>query len=402
MNGKKMPETILVVDDMVDNRNLLRVILKKQGYEIVESADGETAIVTCMQTLPDLVLLDILMPKKNGYEVCAELKGNETTRDIPVIFLSAKNEAADKIRGLELGAVDYITKPFDKGEVIARVKTQLQIYKLTQSLLEANRQLTDYQKRIEADLKAAGQIQKSLIPSDGPKTDNFNFAWCFVPCEHIGGDIFNFHYLDETHLSIYILDVSGHGVPSAMVTVSVHQRLQPGIGGLTKQAIDSPPYYAIVPPSKVLDQLDREYPMERFDKHFTMAYLILNTQTGCIRYTSAAHPMPVLVRASGEIELLDLGGTIVGLGGIIPFEEGEIRMQKGDRLYLYTDGIVEYFNEAGEMYGEDRFYRNLIKDRGATLPETCRHVVESLSRFGGEHKAKDDITLVAIECLRTA
>ncbi|WP_051957925.1 PP2C family protein-serine/threonine phosphatase [Desulfobacter vibrioformis] len=396
-----MSETILVVDDMVDNRNLLRVILKKQGYEIVESADGEAAIATCMQTLPDLVLLDIVMPKKNGYEVCDELKDNETTRDIPVIFLSARNEAADKIRGLELGAVDYITKPFDKGEVIARVKTQLQIYKLTRSLVAANRQLTENQKKIEEDLKAAGHIQKSLIPSDAPKTRNFNFAWCFVPCEHIGGDIFNFHHLDENHLSVYILDVSGHGVPSAMVTVSVHQRLQPGIGGLTKQITDTPPYYTIVPPSKVLDQLDHEYPMERFDKHFTMAYLILNTQTGAIRYTSAAHPMPVLVRASGEIELLDMGGSIVGLGGIIPFEEGEITMHKGDRLYLYTDGIVEFFNEAGEAYGEDRFYSNLMKYNGEALEQTCRQMVESLNHFGGERKAQDDITLVAIECCQT-
>lgn len=398
-----MPETIHVVDDTEDNRNLLRVILKKQGYNIVESADGQTAIDTCMQTLPDLILLDVLMPKKNGYEVCAEFKSNKATRDIPVIFLSAKNEAADKIRGLELGAVDYITKPFNKGEVIARVKTQLQIYKLTQSVLEANRQLTDKQKRIEEDLKAAAQIQKSLIPSDCPNTENFDFAWSFIPCEHVGGDIFNFHRLDETHLSIYILDVSGHGVPAAMVTVSVHQRLQPGPGGLAKQINDFPPYYDILPPSKVLDQLDREYPMDRFDKYFTMAYLILNIQTGSIRYTSAAHPMPVLVRASGEIERLDAGGTIVGLGeGIFPFEEGEVRMQAGDRLYLYTDGIIEYFNEAGEMYGEDRFCRNLIKYQDETLQGTCRRVIESLSLFGGEHKADDDITLVAIECRRTA
>ena len=297
--------------------------------------------------------------------------------------------------------MDYITKPFNKGEVLARVKTQLHIYKLTQSLLEANRLLTDKQKRIEDDLKAAGQIQKSLIPSHAPKTENFNFAWSFVPCEHIGGDIFNFHHLDETHLSIYILDVSGHGVPSAMVTVSLHQRLQPGTGGITKQPIDAAPYYTIVPPSQVLDQLDREYPMERFDKHFTMAYLTLNTQTGTIKYSCAAHPMPVLVRASGDIELLELGGTIVGLGGIIPFEQGEVRMHKGDRLYLYTDGIIEHFNESGEMYGEDRFYRNLIKYRDADLQETCGRMIESVNRFGGEHKAKDDITLVGIECRKT-
>ena len=388
-----MSERILIIDDNIVNRNLLHVILKKNGYKLLEASDGEEGLEVCSHELPDLVLLDIIMPKKDGYEVCSELKAQERTKDIPIIFLSAKDDASDKIRGLELGAVDYITKPFDKGEVLARVRTQIKIHKLTKSLIEK-------QKKLEEDLKAAAQIQKSLIPSTYPETENFSFAWRFIPCEYSGGDIFNIHRLDENHLAVYVIDVSGHGVPSAMVTVSVTQSLLPNTGLILKKTATIPPYYTITPPVEVLNQLDQEYPMERFDKYFTIAYLIINTKTGQIRYSSAAHPMPVLIRSSGEIELPEKGGPIISMGDMIPFEEGEVNMKSGDRLYLYTDGIVEYSNDTGEQYGEERFHNELLKHRKAPLDTTCDRVIESLMSFGGHIKAQDDITLVALECIR--
>ena len=386
-----MSDKILIVDDNALNRNLLRLILRKHGYELIEATDGEQGIEICSNELPDLVLLDIIMPRKDGYEVCSELKANERTKDIPIIFLSAKDEASDKIKGLELGAVDYITKPFDKGEVLARVRTQIKIHNLTKSLMEK-------QEKLEEDLKAAAHIQNSLIPSTYPKVENFSFAWRFIPCEYSGGDIFNIHRLDENNLAVYIIDVSGHGVPSAMVTVSVNQSLLPTTGMILKRSSTMPPYYTIAPPVEVLKQLDKEYPMERFDKYFTIAYFIINSKTRQIRYSSAAHPMPVLIRTSGEIKLLEKGGPIISMGDIIPFEEGKISMYPGDRLYLYTDGIVDYVNENGERYGEERFYNELLNHRKERLDAICGRVIDSLIFFGGNIKAHDDITLVALEC----
>ena len=394
-----MAEKILIVDDSLDNRNLLAVILKKSGYEIIEAIDGEQAIDLTLSYLPDLVLLDIIMPKKDGYQVCGELKHDNRAKNIPIIFLSAKSETKDKIKGLRLGGADYITKPFNKGEVLARVKSQLKIRNLTKSLIDANNQLLEKQKKIDEDLKAAAHIQKSLIARIPPKVKNFVFSWRFIPCDRIGGDIFNIHRLDESHLSIYVVDVSGHGVPSAMVTVSVSQALSPQTGSALKKKLDKFPYYKIIPPAEVLKNLDQEYPIERFDKYFTIAYLIINTQSGVIYYSSAAHPMPVLVRANGEIETLCEGGTIVGMGGVIPFEEGTVRMRQGDRLFLYTDGIVEYFNETGEYYGKERFYRELVKNRKKPIDTACERVIESLMSYGKGTNPQDDITLLAIECL---
>jgi sigma-B regulation protein RsbU (phosphoserine phosphatase) len=255
-----------------------------------------------------------MMPKKDGYQVCEELKRNDRSAHIPIIFLSAKSQVEDKIRGLDLGGADYVTKPFDRGEVLARVRTQLNIAWLTKEIMNANKELLRKQKRLDEDLEAAAGIQQSLLPQESPDMKNVAVAWRFMPCESIGGDIFNVVQLDETHLAIYMLDVSGHGVPSALVTVSVSQMLQTHRGLLLKKSIKPPPYYEIRSPAEVLNLLDQEYPIERFNKYFTISYLILDLKEGLIRYSNAAHPSPILLHMDGTLELLAEGGTIIGMG----------------------------------------------------------------------------------------
>jgi sigma-B regulation protein RsbU (phosphoserine phosphatase) len=390
-------ERILIVDDSRDNRNLLRVILKKHGYDLLEAADGEQALKTVEHEDLDLILLDIIMPVKDGYQTCEILKSNKDSQDIPVIFLSAKDDVSDKIRGLELGAADYITKPFNKAEVVARVKTQLKIHGLTRSLARANDELLEKQNRLEEDLAAAAEIQQSLIPASSPEVENCCFAYRFIPSDLSGGDIFNVHRLDEEHVAIYIVDVSGHGVPAAMVTVSVAQSLQPHGRTILKEHQPGHPYYRLASPVEVLNKLDQQYPMERFDKYFTTVYMVLNTRTGELQYSNAAHPLPILLRNSGQIELLEAGGPIIGMGNMVPFEPGECTLKPGDRLYLYTDGISEFANHNDEFFDEDRMYVELIRHRNRSLDESCEKLLQALQEFAGGRKAQDDISLLALE-----
>lgn len=391
-------ETILIVDDSRDNRNLLKIILKKHGYVLFEAANGEEALEIALQQNIDLILLDIVMPVKDGYETCETLKSQKDTEDIPIIFLSAKGDAADKIKGLKLGAADYITKPFNKAEVVARVKTHLKIHGLSRSLAKANLELLDKQARIEEDLFAAAQIQYSLIPRSNPEITHCTFASRFIPSDLSGGDIYNVHNLDEQHTAIYIIDVSGHGVPAAMVTVAVAQSLQPHGQTILKEPLPDPPYYKLTSPVEVLNTLDKQYPIERFDKYFTMVYLLLNHQTGKVAYANAAHPMPCIIRNSGELELLEAGGPIISMGNMVPFEPGECTLYPGDRLYLYTDGIVEFENTNNEFFDEDRLYNKLIESRNLSLDESCEAVIKCLKTFAGSiDNAQDDITLVALE-----
>ncbi len=391
-----MAEKVLVVDDSSVNRTLLAAILTKAGFEIAEAQSGEEALAKVAEFLPDLVLLDIMMPGIDGYEVCAALKADERTAAIPVIFLSALSEAADKIKGLETGGADYVTKPFDKGEVLARVRSQLKIRNLTQRLMQTNRELMEKQRKLDEDLKAAAIIQSSLLPTRPPTFHNLTIAWRFQPCDLIGGDIFNVCQLDECHLGIYMVDVSGHGVPGAMVTVSVSQALQPESGYL-KKSQDDYPHYEIVSPVEVCRALDREYPIERFDKHFTIIYAVLNAHSGRLKYCSAAHPPPVLLRADGRIELLDRIGTFIGLDGIVPFEEDEKQLADGDRLVFYTDGVVECEDEKGVFFGQERLLALLRKLQEEPLERLLDNLLAALVGFTGAAGFRDDVSLVGIE-----
>ena len=392
-----MPEMVFIVDDNMVNRKLLAAILKKEGYSLLEAEDGEQAVEMTFREMPDLILLDIMMPKKDGYEVCAELKNDSRTANIPIIFLSAKSQIEDKIKGLDLGGADYVTKPFDRGEVLARVRVQLKISRLTRKLIGANEELLRKQEILDEDLKAAAGIQRSLLPQSIPETETLDMAWRFMPCDRIGGDIFNVVRLDEDHWGIYMLDVSGHGVPSALVAVSVSQMLHTQHNRLLKKTKKEAPYYEIVPPSQVLNALDREYPIDRFDKFFTISYIIIDTHSNRITYSNAAHPPPVLIRRDGELELLEKGGTIIGMGGVLPFEEGSVQVRSGDRLFVYTDGIIEYRNEARELYGGERFYAELSRLRDRSITDLIDGVINAIMRFGNDQPPQDDVTLLGLE-----
>jgi phosphoserine phosphatase RsbU/P len=392
-----MAEAVFIVDDNKVNRKLLALILRKEGYALLEAEDGEEALEIAFREIPDLILLDIMMPKKDGYEVCTTLKGDRRTAHIPIIFLSAKSETEDKIKGLDLGAADYVTKPFVREEVIARVRAQLKISRLNRELLAANAELINKQEKLDEDLKAAAGIQRSLLPKRIPHMCPLNVAWQFMPCERIGGDIFNVVRLDEKHWGIYVLDVSGHGVPSALVAVSVSQMLHAEHDRMLKQKIDDPPYYEIVSPSRVLENLDREYPIDRFDKYFTMSYVVIDTASNRITYSNAAHPPPVLMHKDGGLEFLTEGGTIIGLGGMLPFEEGRTEMRQGDRLFLYTDGILEYQNGDGELFGQNRLYGQISTLKHRSIEDHTNAIINGIMDFGDHVPPQDDVTLLGIE-----
>jgi phosphoserine phosphatase RsbU/P len=388
-----MSSKILIVDDGFD-RKIISRILYREGYEVIEAEDGAEGLKLCLETLPDLVLLDINMPKLDGYGLCSLLGQNEQTTNIPVIFLTSMDDSRDKIIGLEMGAVDYITKPYDISEVTARIKNQLKIYHLTKDLLRVNNELREKQLQLDTDLKAAALIQKSLLPSNHLQIDNIDLEWRFYPCDLIGGDIFNILRLDKDHLAIYMIDVSGHGVPAALVTVSITQTLHSHMENYKSIKCDGQCNY-MLHPSDLLLTLDKEYPMERFDKYFTMIYMVLNLRNGNLIYSNAAHPYPVLLNSQNKLELLKEGGSIIGLRGGIPFSEGMINLRSGDKIILYTDGLIEYQNNKGDFYGENKFYNFLIKNINQSINNLTGDLFNELRQFGNGATLRDDISFLA-------
>jgi sigma-B regulation protein RsbU (phosphoserine phosphatase) len=271
-------------------------------------------------------------------------------------------------------------------------------------LKKLNRELIRKQDRIELDLLAAAEIQKSLLPRDSVGSDAMNFAWKFRPCEEIGGDIFNIIPLNEDHWAFYMIDVAGHGVQAAMIAVTVYQYLQSNNGILLSQTTKSVPTLKIYRPAEVLAFLDREYPFERFSSFFTMNYVVVNTAQGTLTASSAGHPPPVILRKNGKLILLKRGGRPIGTIDMrlsedepIVFPEEHHRIRAGDKLIFYTDGVTDYQNEQGQLYGAERFYKKLIELKDLPLSELIEKSFDSLFEFGQNEDPKDDISLLGLE-----
>lgn len=292
---------------------------------------------------------------------------------------------------------DILVQPENLAAVEDKVRSMLTTRKLFRQLEAARHQLAERQNELQESLRSAALIQRSLIPTRRSILHNLFFSWKFMPCKQVGGDLFNIVQLDEQTVMVYLVDVSGHGISSAMVTVSVHQSLSLHTSHLIKRKTDHPPYYEIASPKAVMQELEAEYPFERFQEFFTISYLLINSHTGEVRYSNAGHPPPLLLRNTGSTERLAAGGTVIGMGSQVKFEEGTTRMNAGDRLYLYTDGITEHVNAKEEAYGEERFLAHLLEQGNEPLESAVQNALIALRQFGGSTLPTDDVTLIGIE-----
>ena len=293
-------------------------------------------------------------------------------------------------------AAEWLFDPCNFEEVAARIDTLLTIQQLKREHNEIHVCAQSQQKELLDAFQSAAEIQQRLIPEGYPQYQQLSYAWRFMPSRKVGGDLFNVARLDENTVMTYLVDVSGHGISSAMVSVAIQQTLSPRTGHIPKRQTSTPPHYTITSPADVMAGLEREFPFERFEEFFTLVYLLIDEANGKVRYCSAGHPAPVLIRSNGQIQRLTAGGTIIGLGNLVDFEEGEIRMAAGDRLFLYTDGVTEHGLSTGEAFGEQRLIDCLRAHPSTGLEGTLEHTIQSVRQFGDSHEPQDDITLIGI------
>ena len=389
---------ILIVDDTPKNLQVLGSILRDSGYKVAVAQSGELALEFVQKRLPECILLDVMMPGIDGFETCRRLKADYATRDVPVLFITAVVETSEKVRAFEIGGVDYITKPFQAEEVLARVKTHAALRAMQRRLQVQNRELRRQKQEMDSDLQVAARIQQSLIPAKAPEIPQIRVAWQFIPCQYIGGDIFHIYQLDAAHIMLYLADVSGHGVAAAMLTVPIAQALSLNPNSFVRESCS--PDDAVVPPADVLRSLDEDFHSKQLKHYFSLVYLVLNVQTGELRYAKGGHPEPILVRAAGTVETLDATGHLIGMNAPASFEERTLTLQPHDRLFLYTDGITECFDPARKtMYGEARLRQTLQNSRTAPLQDACQQVMTSVMIHADQDSLGDDCTLVALEYL---
>jgi phosphoserine phosphatase RsbU/P len=255
---------------------------------------------------------------------------------------------------------------------------------------EQKRKLEKQQQQINQELETAGRIQISLLPDADLEIDNLRIAWKFEPSGHIGGDIFQIHKISEAQIGIYMLDVCGHGVSAALVAVTISQFLMSlhNFMRLTGRSFS---------PEEVMNRLDREFPMERFDCFFSIVHAALNIETGRFIYSNAGHMPPLILRASGRLEMLEKHGTPVGVGFGAAFGQEEKQLLAGDRLILYTDGLIENFGTDGERKGKDRFHAFLEKFRNLPTQDLVDGAFKDAGRRRGGAAPSDDMSLIAVE-----
>jgi phosphoserine phosphatase RsbU/P len=263
-------------------------------------------------------------------------------------------------------------------------------------LTALNRRLSEHQARLDEDLMAAAGIQKSLLPQNPPRISGLDMAWRFIPSEIIGGDVFNVFLLDDHHLGVYVLDVSGHGVQAALVTVSVSQMLLPHTGFVVRKKPAPASGSDITSPREVLELLDMEYPLERFDSFFSIIYIVLDVRDGSFSICNAGHLPALLFRRDGRIENIKKGGTVIGLGGMVPFEQQEEMLYKGDRLLLYTDGVTDFMNSRLERFGRERFTHVAGSLQNRPIHEMVNGIYEAMMAFGGGFPIQDDVSILGI------
>ncbi|MEX1232298.1 MAG: SpoIIE family protein phosphatase [Planctomycetaceae bacterium] len=397
-NDAGPPASILVVDDTPANLQVLAGMLKDRGYKVRPVPSGKLALLAAGRDPPDLILLDINMPEMNGFEVCEHLKADDKLKGIPIIFISALTEQLDKVKAFATGGVDYITKPFQMEELHARVETHLKLRSLQIELEETNAQLSKVNDRMARDLQAAAKIQETFLPHKILHIPCVNFAWSYQPCDELAGDGLCIIPLSEGQVGLYILDVSGHGVASALLSVTLSRLLSSPSEASSILIRDGDEGRCdIAPPAEVVARLNQLFPFDMATEQLTtMIYGILNSGTGEFRYVSAGHPGPVHLPYGSEPVILESEGVPIGLGDEA-YEERSVSLSAGDRLYLYTDGVIEAMNPAGDQFGTARLLKAIAQGGGEPLQENVAALLGEITRWHDSERPHDDISILAIE-----
>jgi len=265
----------------------------------------------------------------------------------------------------------------------------------------ANERMAEVNRRMERDLRAAAKIQGSFLPYGEPSLPGARFAWHYRPCDELAGDGLNILVLDDRHAAVYVFDVSGHGVASALLSVSLSRVLShpsdpSSVLGMGRADGAS---HRLSPPAQVAEQLNRMFPYdETSEQFFTMVYGLLDMTSSEFRYVSAGHPGLVHLPAAGPGAIVEVRGFPIGLAEF-PYEEQVLALEPGDRLYLYSDGIPEAMNAKSKVFGGDQMIQVLERARNETLEQGVRSLVGELKHWSGPAGLHDDVSIVAVEFL---
>ncbi|MGR3634570.1 MAG: PP2C family protein-serine/threonine phosphatase [Shimia sp.] len=397
---------VLVVDDSRVQRRILSVSLKREGYDVIEAASGQEALEICREGLPDLILSDWMMPGMSGLEFCAALRALPQDAYCYFILLTSKSEKAEVAQGFDAGADDFLTKPVNGYELRARISAGERILRMQHELTNKNRVIGDtldelqrLYDSLDADLLAAKKLQQSLVPDRFRDFGQGAVSLLLQSSGHVGGDLVGHYRISDTRVGLYSIDVSGHGISSALITARLAGYLS---SSSPEQNVAMQVYpdgsHEHLEPSEVVARLNEIILDEMETEHyFTMLLADVDLETGKIVMAQAGHPHPLIQRADGTTEQDGPGGLPVGLIPEAEFSQFELQMRPGDRLFMMSDGVTECPDTENGMLGEDGFEKMVDGLKDHPLDETLQAIVWQLDSFSGGQGFPDDISGILFE-----
>jgi PAS domain S-box-containing protein len=370
--------SVLIVDDNPDMRDFLTYLLKKQ-YAVHWAENGKAGLDAATRLSPDLIITDVMMPVMDGHELTRRLKDDGVLRHIPVIMLTAKAEMSHKLEGLEHGADDYLTKPFNSKELLARVKTLLKTREYEKSIFRRNHE-------IEQEMEVARLLQHRLLPERIIELPGYDSHAEYIPMDKVGGDFYDYTCQDR-FIDLFIADVSGHGLPGAFLAMMTKMSLESVID---RQST-----------SRTLGLVNDVICRSTVNSNYVTSFLCrIDTRSNNITFSNAGHVPPLVYRRnSGEVHELNARGMPLGWFRNLQIEEKEFQLLSGDRLVLYTDGITESMDPRRELFGDDRFREFIVANSALTPVDFCDTLLARLREFSQNDKFDDDLTLIVFDVL---
>jgi len=375
---------ILVVDDNDDNRYTLTMYLDLEGYQdVVTASDGEEAVGLLETESFDLVLLDVMMPRLDGFGVLAWLKAKGRLHHLPVIMISAQSEIESVVRCIELGAVDYLTKPFNKVLLRARLGSSLEKKRLRD-------QVSAHLARLERELDAARTLQLGMVPQSFPPP-GAAFPWdihaSIAPALEVGGDLYDVFRAPNGDLCFFIGDVSGKGMPAALFMARTKSLIRV-VTELT--AKDAP-----ADPAAIITRVNVELCDGNDVMMFVTLFFAVLSPTGALSYCNAGHNPPYCVAGGKVTPLAEAASLVLGVEPSVAYRTAQTQLAPGEGLFLYTDGVTEAFNTADAPYGEARLEAALVRSQ----PTSCaiiETVTADVAAFVKDAPRSDDIAMLAL------
>jgi sigma-B regulation protein RsbU (phosphoserine phosphatase) len=388
---------VLVVDDNDDKRFLLKSILDKT-FTVLEADNGTSALATIGAELPDVVLLDVLMPEIDGFEVCHRMKADPRTAEIPVLFVSVLDPDQHSVEGLELGGEDFISWPVNASELVARIHARIRSYRPLNALRsvveEQSRQLEEDRRREAArefELEQARAVQQRFVTNLFPRGRGLQFAHRYRPSQMVGGDMFDVVAVGSDKIAIMMADVSGHGLPAALLTSVAKVLFRIG----AERCAD---------PEILLRWLNRQISSYLATGEFLTVFLGLwNAKTRKFSYAGAGHPPAMLLSYDGRtVERLRVSPGIVGVMPDGEFPVASVQLSAGQRIVCYTDGVTEATNDQEELLGEDRLAEICASFSNVPIATLVENAFREIDRFMADAPQRDDQAMLVLEVASSA